>query len=90
MSNYRFDTLKVREGYNSKDHNDSVSVPIYATASYEIGQAERFDNIVAGVETGHLYSRISNPTVTVLEERNAKLDGGVAAVAVASGIAAIT
>lgn len=90
MSNYRFDTLKVREGYNSKDHNDSVSVPIYATASYEIGQAERFDNIVAGVEIGHLYSRISNPTVTVLEERIAKLDGGVAAVAVASGMAAIT
>ena len=90
MAEYKFDTLKVRAGYNPKDHNDAVSVPIYSTASYEIGQAERFDRIAAGEEEGHLYSRLSNPTLAVLEERVSKLEGGVAAVAVASGMAAIS
>lgn len=90
MAEYKFDTLKVRAGYNPKDHNDAVSVPIYSTASYEIGQAERFDRIAAGEEEGHLYSRLSNPTLSVLEERVSKLEGGVAAVAVASGMAAIS
>lgn len=90
MSKYRFDTLKVRAGYNPKEHNDAVSVPIYSTASYEIGDPNRFDRIAAGEEEGHLYSRLSNPTVAVLEERIAKLEGGEAAVAVASGMAAIT
>lgn len=90
MVDYKFDTLKVRAGYNPKEHNDAVSVPIYSTASYEIGEAKRFERIAAGEEEGNLYSRLSNPTVTVLEERINKLDGGVAAVAVASGMAAIT
>lgn len=90
MTNYKFDTLKVRGGYDPKKHNDSVAVPIYSTASYEIGQAERFDRIASGEEEGHLYSRLSNPTVAVLEERISKLEGGTSAVAVASGMAAIT
>ena len=90
MAEYKFDTLKVRAGYNPKDHNDAVSVPIYSTASYEIGDALRFERIAAGEENGHLYSRLSNPTVAVLEERVNELEGGVAAVAVASGMAAIT
>jgi len=90
MGNYKFDTIKVRGGYNPKDHNDAVSVPIYATASFEIGEAERFDRLATLSEVGHIYSRLSNPTVAVLEERISILDGGVAAVAVASGMAAIT
>lgn len=90
MAEYKFDTLKVRAGYDPKQHNDSVAVPIYSTASYEIGQAARFDRIAAGDEEGHLYSRLSNPTVAVLEERIRKLEGGEAAVGVSSGMAAIT
>ena len=90
MSEYKFDTLKVRGGYNPTDHNNAVSVPIYATASYEVGTAERFDRLRSGAELGYLYSRIGNPTVSVLEERVAQLEGGSAAVAVASGMAAIT
>lgn len=90
MAEYKFDTLKVRAGYDPKQHNDSVAVPIYSTASYEIGQAARFDRIAAGEELGHLYSRLSNPTVAVLEERISQLEGGAAAVGVSSGMAAIT
>lgn len=90
MSEYKFDTLRVRAGYNPKDHNDAVSVPIYSTASYEIGEAARFDRIASANEEGNLYSRLSNPTLEVLEKRISELDGGKAAVAVASGMAAIT
>lgn len=90
MGEYKFDTIKVRGGYNPKDHNDSVSVPIYATASFEVGEAERFERLTSLSEEGYIYSRLSNPTVSVLENRIAALDGGVAAVGVASGMAAIT
>lgn len=90
MADYKFDTLKVKAGYNPREHNDSVAVPIYSTASYEIEQAERYDRIAAGEEKGNLYSRVSNPTVEVLEKRIAALDGGSSAVAVGSGVAAIT
>lgn len=90
MSNYKFDTIKVRGGYNPKEHNDAVSVPIYATASFEVGEAERFDRLASLSEEGFIYSRLGNPTVSVLENRIASLDGGIAAVGVASGMAAIT
>lgn len=88
--NFSFDTIKVRGGYDPKDHNYAVSVPIYQTASYELGDAERFERLRAFDEHGYLYTRIGNPTVAVLEERVAALDGGAAAIAVASGMAAIT
>lgn len=90
MGDYKFDTIKVRGGYAPKEHNNSVSVPIYATASFEVGEAERFDRLASLSEEGYLYSRLGNPTVSVLENRIAALDGGVAAVGVASGMAAIT
>lgn len=90
MADYKFDTLKVRGGYDPKAHNNSVAVPIYATASFEIEGAAKFDRLRSGAELGYLYSRIGNPTVTALEERVAKLDGGSAAIAVASGMAAVT
>ncbi|MDP4089507.1 MAG: aminotransferase class I/II-fold pyridoxal phosphate-dependent enzyme [Bacillota bacterium] len=88
--NYGFDTLKVRAGYNPKDHNYAVSVPIYQTASYELGDTERFERLRSFSELGFLYTRIGNPTVAVLEQRVAALDGASAAIAVASGMAAIT
>ena len=85
-----FDTLKIRAGYDPRLHNNAVSVPIYETASYEIETAERYDRLVACEESGHLYSRVSNPTIKVLEDRIAALDNAEAAVAVGSGVAAIT
>lgn len=90
MSNYKFDTLKVRGGYDSSAHNHSVAVPIYATAAYEFDGPDHFNNIRAGVQAGFLYSRVANPTVAVLEARVAALDGGVAAVGLASGMAAVS
>lgn len=89
-TDFGFDTLKVRGGYDPKDHNNAVSVPIYQTASFELGDTERAERIYRFKEFGYLYSRVGNPTVTVLEERIAALDGGTAAVAVGSGMAAVT
>jgi O-acetylhomoserine (thiol)-lyase len=89
-TNYSFDTVKVRGGYDPKDHNYAVSVPIYQTASFELGDTERVERLLRFNEHGYLYSRLGNPTVAVLEERVAALDGGTAAIAVASGMAAIT
>jgi len=87
---FGFDTLKVRGGYNPQDHNYAVSVPIYQTASFELGDTDRMERLLRFNEQGYLYSRLGNPTVAVLEERVAALDGGSAALAVASGMAAIT
>ncbi|BBB90931.1 MAG TPA: aminotransferase class I/II-fold pyridoxal phosphate-dependent enzyme [Methylomusa anaerophila] len=87
---YKFDTLKVRGGYDPVQHNLAVSVPIYQTASYELGDTERVGRLFTFAEFGYLYTRIGNPTVAVLEERLTVLDGGAAAVAVGSGMAAVT
>jgi O-acetylhomoserine (thiol)-lyase len=85
-----FDTLKVRAGYDSSQHNYSVQVPIYQTASYDLGSVERADRLLEFQEYGYLYSRVGNPTVAALEARLTALDGGHAAIAFASGMAAIS
>lgn len=85
-----FDTLKVRAGYDSSEHNYAVAVPIYQTASYDLGSVERGEKLFGMEEAGYLYTRIGNPTVNVLEQRLAALDHGTGAVAVASGMAAVT
>ncbi|MDR1196182.1 MAG: aminotransferase class I/II-fold pyridoxal phosphate-dependent enzyme [Endomicrobium sp.] len=86
----KFDTLKIRAGYDPKEHNYAVSVPIYQTASYDLGSTQRADRIVSYREDGWLYTRINNPTVDVLEKRVAALDDAPAALALSSGMAAIT
>lgn len=85
-----FDTLKVRAGYDSREHNYAVAVPIYQTASYDLGSVERGEKLFGMEEAGYLYTRIANPTVAVLEQRLTALDKGTGAVAVASGMAAVT
>ncbi len=87
---YNFDTLKIRAGYNPLEHNNAVSVPIYQTAAYELGSTQRADALFAFESEDPLYTRISNPTVQVLENRVAALHGVDYAVAVASGMAAIS
>ena len=87
---YGFDTLKVRAGYNAKDHNYAVSVPIYQTAAFDLGDTERIERLKTFSEFGYLYTRIGNPTVAVLEQRLAILDGAAGAVAVSSGMAAVS
>ena len=90
QSDYQFDTLKVRAGYDPKEHNYSVAVPIYQTVSYELGDTARVDRLLSFSELGWLYTRITNPTVHVLEQRLTSLDKGTGALAVGSGMAAVS
>ena len=86
---YKFDTLSLHAGYQPHKNAGSRQVPIYQTTSYlfdDVDHAAALFNLEQG---GHIYSRISNPTVQVLEERVAALEGGTAALATASGMSAI-
>jgi O-acetylhomoserine (thiol)-lyase len=87
---YQFDTLKIRAGYDPADHRQSVQVPIYQTASYEFRDTQNADGLFAFTDAGFLYTRVNNPTVDVLEQRVAALDGGKAALALGSGMAAVS
>ncbi|MDA8575110.1 O-acetylhomoserine aminocarboxypropyltransferase [Alphaproteobacteria bacterium] len=86
---YDFNTLSLHAGHRPDPVTGSRAVPIYQTTSYvfpDVDYAASLFNLERG---GHIYSRISNPTVAVFEERMAALEGGVAAVATASGHAAL-
>ena len=85
-----FDTLRIRAGYNSADHNYAVNVPIYQTASFDLGSIDRAKALWSLEEAAGIYTRVGNPTVAVLEERIAALDGAHGALALASGMAAIS
>ncbi|MBR5416674.1 MAG: O-acetylhomoserine aminocarboxypropyltransferase/cysteine synthase [Clostridiales bacterium] len=91
MSNYKFETLQIHVGQEHADPTtDARAVPIYATTSYVFKDAAQAANRFGLAEGGNIYTRIMNPTSDVLEQRIAALEGGVAALAVASGAAAIT
>jgi len=80
------ETLVLHGGsYRSDPSTNSVAVPIYQTTAYEFNDTEHAANLFALAEPGNIYTRIMNPTNAVLEERVAALEGGVAALAVASG-----
>lgn len=87
---YRFDTQKVRAGYDPAEHHYAVSPPIYQTAAFELESVEYTRELVGYREAGFIYSRLGNPTAAVLEERVRILDGAAGAIAVASGMAAIS
>jgi len=82
------ETLVLHAGYRSDPATNAVAVPIYQTTSYQFEHTEHASNLFALKELGNIYTRIMNPTTDVLEKRIAALDGGVAALAVASGQAA--
>jgi len=88
--NYRFDTLQVHAGQKPDPATGSRSVPIYQTTSYVFDSTEHAANLFSLKEPGNIYTRIMNPTTDVFEQRMAALEGGVGALAVASGSAAIT
>ncbi|MBO4927295.1 MAG: O-acetylhomoserine aminocarboxypropyltransferase/cysteine synthase [Clostridiales bacterium] len=90
-SNYKFETLQIHVGQEHADPTtDARAVPIYATTSYVFKDAAQAANRFGLAEGGNIYTRIMNPTSDVLEQRIAALEGGAAALAVASGAAAIT
>src|SRR5512147_402771 len=82
------ETVVLHAGYRSDPATTAVAVPIYQTTSYQFNSTEHAGNLFALKELGNIYTRIMNPTQAVLEERVAALEGGVAALAVASGQAA--
>src|SRR5580765_8868138 len=84
-----FDTLALHAGEASDPATGSRAVPIYQTTSYVFRDTEHAAALFNLERAGHIYSRISNPTVAVLEERICALEGGVGAVATASGQAAL-
>lgn len=85
----KFDTKRIRAGYNSKEHNYAVNVPIYQTAAFDLDTINRAEAIWTLEEDSPIYTRVGNPTVSVLEQRIAELDGAYASLALSSGMAAI-
>jgi O-acetylhomoserine (thiol)-lyase len=86
---YGMDTLSLHAGQRPDAATGARATPIYQTASYVFKDTDHAASIFNIERTGHVYSRISNPTVAVLEERIAALEGGVGAIATASGQAAL-
>ena len=91
MSNYRFETLQLHVGQEQADPaTDSRAVPIYQTTSYVFHNSQHAADRFGLADTGNIYGRLTNSTQDVLEKRVAALEGGSAALALASGAAAIT
>lgn len=88
--NLKFETLQIHGGQTPDPTTGSRAVPIYQTSSYVFRDVEHAANLFALKEPGNIYTRIMNPTTDVLEQRIALLEGGVGALAVASGSAAVT
>jgi O-acetylhomoserine (thiol)-lyase len=81
----KFDTLQVHAGQSVDPTTGSRAVPIYQTSSYVFKNFDHAANLFALKEFGNIYTRIMNPTNDVFEQRIAALEGGVGALAVASG-----
>jgi O-acetylhomoserine (thiol)-lyase len=86
----RLETLAVHGGYAPEPTTKAVAVPIYQTTSYAFDNAQHGADLFDLKVAGNIYTRIMNPTTDVLEKRVAALEGGIAALALASGMAAIT
>ena len=91
MNNYKFETLQLHVGQEAPDSaTDARAVPIYATTSYVFKNSAQAAGRFGLAEGGNIYTRLMNPTNDVFEQRIAALEGGAAALATASGSAAIT
>jgi O-acetylhomoserine (thiol)-lyase len=86
----RFDTLAIHAGYSPDPTTRAVAVPIYQTTSYAFDDTQHGADLFDLKVAGNIYTRIMNPTSDVLEQRVAALEGGIGALALASGQAAIT
>ena len=91
MKNYKFETLQIHVGQETPDPaTDARAVPIYATTSYVFQDSAQAAGRFGLTENGNIYTRLMNPTSDVFEKRIAALEGGAAALATASGSAAIS
>ena len=89
MSEWGFETRAIHSGHSSERHNGATTIPIYETAAFAYSTAEELAEVFDGKRAGHIYSRISNPTVQAFELKMSALEKGVGALATASGMAAI-
>src|SRR5271156_4114462 len=89
-ANWRFETISVHGGYSPEPTTKAVAVPIYQTIAYAFDSAQHGADLFYLKVPGNIYTRIMNPTQDVLERRLAALEGGIAALALASGQAAVT
>lgn len=89
-NNTGFSTRAIHHGYDPLSHGGALVPPVYQTATFAFPTVEFGAACFAGEESGHFYSRISNPTLALLEQRMASLEGGEAGLALASGMGAIT
>lgn len=87
---WRPETIAIRGGYQGDPGSHAISVPIYQTVGYHFDNTSHAAKLFNLEEPGNIYTRIMNPTTDVLEQRIAQLEGGIGAVAFASGMAAIT
>src|SRR5579862_5167850 len=88
MSALKFETLQLHAGQQADPTTGSRAVPLYQTTSYVFNNSEHAAKLFALKEFGNVYTRLMNPTTDVFEQRIAALEGGVAALATASGQAA--
>jgi O-acetylhomoserine (thiol)-lyase len=86
----KFSTNALHAGHEVKNNGGTRAVPLYQSTSYVFNNSDHAANLFALAEPGYIYTRINNPTVDVLEQRLAALEGGIAAVATASGTSAIS
>lgn len=84
------DTEVIHEGYESRSYEGSLTPPLFQTSTFTVTTAKQGENRFAGQEEGYLYSRLGNPTVSLLENRIATLENGEAGLAFSSGMAAIS
>lgn len=89
MSTLKFATNALHAGHDTNKNAGTRAVPIYQTSSYVFNNSDHASNLFSLTEAGFIYTRLNNPTNDILEQRLAKLEGGVAAVVTASGTAAI-
>ena len=88
IKTFGFDTLSLHAGQQPDPATGARATPIYQTASYVFKSPDHAASLFNAERAGHVYSRITNPTTAVLEERISALEGGVGAIATASGQAA--
>ncbi|WP_408007217.1 methionine gamma-lyase [Pseudalkalibacillus sp. A8] len=86
----RFETKVIHSGYSSDQHHGALAPPIFPTSTFVFPDAETGEHRFAGEQEGYIYSRLGNPTVKMLEERIAVLEGGDQGLAFASGMAAVS
>ena len=85
-----FATRAIHHAYDPQDHEGALTPPLHLTSTFAFETAEAGGEMFAGERPGHIYSRISNPTCDLLEQRIATLEGAEAGLALSSGMGAIT